>query len=353
MPPPLRHDLTQPVTVAMAAVSTAVNVDDTVGEAIATLRSRRIDSPILYVYAVDGDDRLLGTVPIRALVMSPPATPIREVMSPRLVVLRHDETIGDALATFATMRLLALPVVDGEGRLLGTVDVQVWADETFEYAEARRAAQLFQMLGVHVEQARSGSVARGFRDRMPWLCCNIAGGLCCAGIGLAFERTLEAAVTVALFLPLVLTLAESVAMQSLSLVLQVLGDGSPDRKMLTRRLATEASTSLVLGVSCGAIVAIVSLLWKAPSGLPLALLVAITVSMAFAAGIGALVPAAGKLLKVNTNVASGPLALATTDIGATLIYLAVATAILLGGSPPADPAAQPSDAPASSVTATS
>ena len=47
------------------------------------------------------------------------------------------------------------------------------------------------------------------------------------------------------------------------------------------------------------------------------------------------------------------LALATTDIGATLIYLAVATAILLGGSPPADPAAQPSDAPASSVTATS
>jgi magnesium transporter len=350
MSPAPRHDLAQPVTAVMSAVNTAVNVDDTVAEAITTLRSRRIDSPILYVYAVDGDDRLLGTVPIRALVMNPPQTPIRAIMSPRLVVLGHEESLGDALATFATMRLLALPVVDGEGRLLGTVDVQVWADETFEYAESRRAEQLFQMLGVHVEQARSGSVARGFRDRMPWLCCNIAGGLACAAIGIAFERTLEAAVAVALFLPLVLTLAESVAMQSLTLVLQVLGDRSPDRRLLARRLATEASTSLVLGVACGSIVAIVSLLWKAPPGLPLALLLAITVSMAYAAGIGALVPALGRALKVNTNVASGPLALAVADVGTTVIYLAVATAILLGG---ATPAAQPSDAPASSVTATS
>lgn len=334
---------------AMSAVNTAVHVDDTVGEAIATLRTRRIESPILYVYAVDGDDRLCGTVPIRALVMSPPEATIRSVMSPRLVSLRHDETIGDALATFATMRLLALPVVDGEGRLLGTVDVQVWADETFEYAEARRADQLFQMLGVHVEQARSGSVIRGFRDRMPWLCCNIAGGLCCAAIGLAFTRTLEAAVAVALFLPLVLTLAESVAMQSLTLVLQVLGEGTGmDRKLLARRLSTEASTSLVLGVACGLIVATVSLLWNAPPGLPLALLAAITVSMAYAAAIGALIPSLGRAFKMNTNLAAGPLALAATDIGATLIYLTVATAILLGGQP-----TQPSTEPASSVTATS
>jgi len=346
-----RQDLEQPVTTAMAAVNTAVHVDDTIAEAIATLRGRRIENPILYIYAIDSDDRLLGTVPVRALLLGASGATIRSVMSPRLVTLRHDETVGEALATFATMRLLALPVIDSEGRLLGTVDVQVWADETFEYAESRRAEQLFQMLGVHVEQARSGSVGRGFRDRMPWLFCNIAGGLCCAAIGLAYARTLEAAVSVALFLPLVLTLAESVAMQSLSLVLQVLGDGGAmDRKQLTRRISTEASTSLVLGVTCGAVVATVSMLWKAPPGLPVALLLAITVSMTFAAGVGALIPSAGRALKVKTNVAAGPLALAAADIGATLLYLAIATAFLLGGE--AKPG-QPSDEPASSVTATS
>jgi magnesium transporter len=346
-----RHDLTQPVTAAMAAVNTAVHVDDTAGKAIATLRGRTIDSPILYVYAVDSDDRLCGTVPIRALLLSPPETPIRAIMSPRLVTLCHDETVGDALATFATMRLLALPVVDGEGRLLGTVDVQVWADGTFEYSEARRAEQLFQMLGVHVEQARSNSALRGFRDRMPWLFCNIAGGLCCAAIGLAFTETLKAAVAVALFLPLVLTLAESVSMQSLSLVLQVLGDGATiDRKQLARRLSTEASTSLLLGLACGGVVATVSLLWEAPPGLPMALFLAIVVSMAYAAGVGALIPPLGRAFKVKTSVAAGPLALAFADLGATVIYLAVATAILLGGTPPP---AQPSEAPDSSVTATS
>jgi magnesium transporter len=351
MLPGHRHDLTQPVTVAMSAVNTAVNVDDTAGEAIATLRGRKIESPILYVYAVDSDDRLCGTVPIRALLLSPAESPIRTIMSPRLVSLRHDETVGDALATFATMRLLALPVVDGDGRLLGTVDVQVWADETFEYAEARRAEQLFQMLGVHVEQARSGSVVRGFRDRMPWLFCNIAGGLGCAAIALAFRETIDAVVAVSFFLPLVLTLAESVSMQSLSLVLQVLGDGgSMDRKQLTRRLSTEASTSLLLGVACGTVVAVVSNLWTAPTGLPMALLLAITVSMAYAAGVGALVPSLARALKMKTTVAAGPLTLALADLGATVIYLAVATAVLLGGNPPP---AQPSDAPASSVTATS
>jgi magnesium transporter len=164
---------------------------------------------------------------------------------------------------------------------------------------------------------------------------------------------MEFAVTVAVFLPLVLTLAESIAMQSLSLVLQVLGDGSSlDRARLSRRLATEASTSLVLGVACGLVVATVSMLWQPPTGLPFALLLSITVSMTYAAGVGALVPVFGRAFKLKkASVAAGPVSLAVADIGATLIYLALVTAVVLRGNPlPAD---QPSEAPASSVTATS
>jgi len=321
-------DLTLPVTHAMSAVTTAVNVGDTVGKAIESLRSRRIEGAILYVYVVDNDDRLLGTVPVRGLLLARPETPIREVMQTRLVTLRHDETVGDALATFATMRLLALPVVDGEGRLVGAIDVQVWADETFEYSEDRRKDQLFQMLGVHVEQARSASAIRGFRDRMPWLACNIAGGLCCAGIGLAFSEVLAEVVVVAMFLPLVLTLAESVSMQSLSLVLQVLDGAGSDRKILGRRLATEASTALLLGLACGGIVALLSLLWRAPHPFWLALLLAIVVSMAFAAAVGALVPTAGRALRIDTSVAAGPVSLALADVGATVVYLGLATVLV-------------------------
>src|SRR5262249_46193208 len=152
----------------------------------------------------------------RELLLGQPDTPVATIMRSRTVTLRADETVGDALLAFAAYRLLALPVVDLEGRLLGAVDVQVYADETFELAEAQRVNQLFSMMGVHVREARDRSPFRGFRSRMPWLVWNLVGGGSCAVIAHLFNATLDKFIVLAIFIPLVLTLAESVAMQSMT-----------------------------------------------------------------------------------------------------------------------------------------
>ena len=325
-------DLEQSVIETMSAVQTAVSVDMTVGQAVAELRSRRVTQPILYVYAVDDSDRLVGVVPIRALLLGDPTAPIKEVMTARTVTIRASETVGDALMAFAMYRLLALPVVDDEGRLLGAVDVQIYADETFELAEAQRVHQLFQMLGVSVREARDRSPWRGFRSRMPWLCWNLFGGTACAIIAKVFDATLEEFIVLALFIPLVLTLAESVAMQSMTLVLEVLQGVEVRWNLIKRRLKTEAGTAALLGVACGSVVGATSLLFGGGFGVAAILLGSIGTTMVLAAAIGATVPTVLHALRLDPRIAAGPLSLTLTDMLATSIYLASATLFLSKGT---------------------
>jgi magnesium transporter len=328
-----RVDLEQPVIELMSAVQTAVAVEMSVGEAVEELRSRRVTQPILYVYAIDEEDRLVGVVPIRALLLGDPKAAIKDVMTARTVTIRADETVGDALSAFAMYRLLALPVVDHEGRLLGAVDVQIYADETFELAEAQRVNQLFQMLGVSVREARDRSPWRGFRSRMPWLCWNLVGGTLCAIIAKVFDATLAEFIVLAMFIPLVLTLAESVAMQSMTLVLEVLHGTDIRWRLIRRRLFTEAGTATLLGLCCGTVVGVVSTFFGATLrdglGVGLILFGSIAVSMVIAASLGALVPVVLHALRLDPRIAAGPLSLTLTDVTATSIYLASATLFLM------------------------
>ncbi|MBL9121579.1 MAG: magnesium transporter [Phycisphaerae bacterium] len=326
-----RVDLEQSVIESMSAVQTAVSVDMTVGQAVAELRSRRVTQPILYVYAVDDADRLVGVVPIRALLLGDPTAAIRDVMTARTVTIRASETVGDALMAFAMYRLLALPVVDDDGRLLGAVDVQIYADETFELAEAQRVHQLFQMLGVSVREARDRSPWRGFRSRMPWLCWNLVGGTACAIIAKVFDATLEHFIVLALFIPLVLTLAESVAMQSMTLVLEVLQGTEVRWRLIKRRMKTEAGTAVLLGLCCGGVVASTSMVFGGGLGVAAVLLGSISSTMILAATIGAGVPTILHALRLDPRIAAGPLSLTLTDMLATSVYLASATLFLMKG----------------------
>ena len=159
------------------AVQTAVNLNQTLGEALDDLRARSIDSPAIYVYVVDDDDRLVGQVPTRALLFSPPSTRVRDVLRADLVTIPLDTSFDDALAIFGRTKLLALPVVDAEGRLVGALDVERYASETLARSERDRVRQVFQTLGLAVDARDPLTPAESFRMRVPWLFCNIGGGI--------------------------------------------------------------------------------------------------------------------------------------------------------------------------------
>ena len=131
------------------------------------------------------------------------------------------------------------------------------------------------MIGVHLAQAKSGSPWAAFASRFPWLLCNIGGGLLAAVLAELFAAELKRVVALALFIPVVLALAESVSIQSVSLALQTLRGQRPTLREILRKLYRELWAGGLLGIASGGAVALAALAWLGHGALALCLLLGI------------------------------------------------------------------------------
>ncbi|MEM9704153.1 MAG: CBS domain-containing protein, partial [Planctomycetota bacterium] len=252
--PPPRENVTEHV----ARPGPTLRPAQTVAEARDAIRRGSPKAGILYFYVTEDSGRLVGVMPTRTLLVEPDSKVVGDVMLRDVIAIPHTATVLDACEFFILHRLLAFPVVDDEGKLLGTVDVTLYTDELAGLdgegdAHAGRAVtdDLFQLVGVHLADARPKSPFAAFRGRFPWLLANVAGGLCAAFLTGLFEAELEKAVALALFVPVVLALAESVAIQSVSLALERLHGGRPTLWKLWTRAYEEFGTGLLLGGGAG------------------------------------------------------------------------------------------------------
>jgi magnesium transporter len=265
-------------------------------------------------------------LPARNLVLTPGGTKVEDIMIRNIVMLHKKETLFDALELFAMHRLLAIPVVDDERKFLGIVEVSLYTEEVFDLAQNRQLNEVFQLVGLHIEQHKQGAPLKGFKLRMPWLLSNITGGLICAAMGSLFEHTVQKVVLIALFIPLILTLAESIAVQSMTLSIEQ----AVARRKFAGQLGQEAATALLLGGCTAVIVGVVSLFWRGPWKATAVIAGAVCAAMILASLLGQTVPKVIHALKLNPRIASGPITLAVVDVVTILVYLGGAT-LVLGG----------------------
>ncbi len=321
------HD--EPILRHVRPAAPLLRADETVGETLARFRREGMGDGIAYLYVVDDREHLLGVVPARRLLAAAPDGRLASVMLPSVVSVPHTATLLEACEYFVLHRFLAFPVVDDEGRLVGVIDAGVFTDEVLDLAERRQLDDLFESIGVRVAQVRDASPLRGFRFRMPWLLATIAGGTGCALLAGVFEATLAESLVLAFFLALVLGLGESVAVQSIALTVQALHVVGPSLAWYRRALFREIGTALLLGGTCGTLVALIVLLWRSDGTAALAIGVSIVLSVLGATFMGLSVPAALHALRLDPKVAAGPVALALTDLATILLYLG-AGSVLLG-----------------------
>jgi magnesium transporter len=216
--------------------------------------------------------------------------------------------------------------VDDKHRLLGAIDVDLYTEELSEVGSMRD--DLFQLIGVHVNQARHTSPLASFRNRFPWLLCSIAVGILAAFLTGLFEAELQRLVALALFIPVVLALAESVSIQSVSLALQVLRARPPTWRVMVQRVCWELLTGLLLGGTSALLVGIVGLIWLGQFRVVLCVLGGIAGGVTGAAVVGIAMPNLLRLLRRDPQVAAGPIALALSDILTLLIYFNLARWLL-------------------------
>jgi magnesium transporter len=298
----------------------------TIAQALEFIRGHSAASSIHYFYVVDDQNRLEGVIQARRLLTAAPEQFVREIMADNVVAIPEWATVLVASEYFATRRLLAFPVINDAHQLMGVVDVHLFTDDVIDLAK-RTYDDIFQLIGVHGTAQRSPWFA--FRDRFPWLLCNIGGGLLAAFIASRFEHLLATAVVLALFIPIVLALAESVSMQALTLTMQGLTDGPIVWKRLLIALWKEFKTAALIGVACAVVVAGVVLGWRADVRVATSIFLSISISMVAACMLGVAVPSLLRAMKADPRIAAGPVVLASADVITLLLYFGLGARLLL------------------------
>ena len=304
-----------------------IDVRLTVGEALAHLRSQQLGQRIIYFYVVNEDGRLEGIVPTRRLLMSDPATPVSSIMVTDVVTMPTWSTVRDACDMFMKYRFLAFPVVDEARRLHGIADVGLFTREMAELAGRQGADDVFQLIGIHLVQGLGPW--SGFKDRFPWLLTNVAGGLMAAFVTSRYQALLDAVVVLALFIPIVLALAESVSIQSVTVALLTLHGRRPTWAGLGRTVGREVVVGVLLGALAGLVVGLVALAWKGSGRAGLSLFLGIGGGVAASAVIGLALPFVLRLLRRDPQLAAGPIALAASDMVTLYLYFNLGRWLLL------------------------
>ncbi|EKO3890514.1 magnesium transporter [Vibrio metschnikovii] len=299
--------------------------DYTVEQAMQKLRSIAKQTETIYqAYVVDEQQRLQGTVSLRDLVISEPSLTVGKIMTRVLIFVRVDEDQNVAAQAISKYDLLALPVVDGQNRLVGIVTY----DDAMDVAEEEADRHMHKSAAVDFTgNLKEASVGLMYRKRVFWLVLLVFGNLF-SGAGIAhFEDTIHAYVALVFFLPLLIDSGGNAGSQSATLMVRALATGEVIGKDWAKMLGREVMIAGLLGVTMAAAVSMLGL-WR--GGPEIALVVAITMQIVVIVGsvVGMSLPFILSKLKFDPASASAPLITTIADAVGVIIYFSVATMIL-------------------------
>ena len=324
-------DFNDPVAQHCRVDQPLLKADMTVEQALGAIRQQGLGERIIYFYAVDERDRLAGVLPTRRLLTAPPRTTLGELMVKRVIAIPATATVLDACEFFVLYKFFAFPVVDADRQVIGVVDIGLFTAEMLEEREENIAAQaeeIFEALGFRLSHLRGASAWRVFRHRFPWLLATIFGATLCALLAGAFEATIASSVVIAFFLTMVLGLNESVSIQTMTVTIQALRSQKVTSSWFKVAFLRELRSAVLLGLGCGALVAMIVLLWRKDLTAALAIGGSIGLSLVTACLFGLSIPSLLHSLKLDPKIAAGPVTLAITDFVALAFYFGIASLVL-------------------------
>jgi len=303
-----------------------VNENWSMPECIKQMRMQAEDmDEVYYVYVVDNDDRLRGTLPLKKLITHPSVSKIKHVMEDDPVAVKADTPIDEVALDFEKYDLVAMPVIDSIGRLLGRITVDDVMDKVRDSSE--RDYQLASGLSHDVES--DDKLFAQTKARLPWLLIGMIGGLCNSFILGKFEGGFVVDPALALFIPLIGGTGGNVGTQSSAIVVQGLANGSLDVRNFASQLGKEILVGLLNATVISAVVLAYNMLTM-PSDLAVTLSVAVSlfVVVMFATILGTVVPLTLEKLHINPALATGPFIQIANDIVGLIIYVQISTFFL-------------------------
>jgi len=297
----------------------------TAQEAIDSLRAAdESDGSTLYLYVIDDMRRLRGLVPIRRLVSAPPDAACGDLTIdvPASVLPEADqEEVAQLVKRYD---LLAVPVTDVDGVMLGVITV----DDVIDVITEEATEDIYRLAGLSEEDRVFTTAALAIRKRLPWMLLNLAAVFALAAVIGLFQATLEQFVALAFFLPVVAGMGGNGGIQTLTVITRGIALGEIEFSTGLRAMVKELGVGVAIGLVVGGLSAGLAYLWHGSMLLGLVLFSAMIVTLAVASLLGAAVPLALKALKQDPALGAGVIVTTLTDAVAFVVFLGTATLML-------------------------
>ncbi|PIE76703.1 magnesium transporter, partial [bacterium DOLJORAL78_65_58] len=266
----------------------AVKGEMTCAEAIEELR--RMDEDDLEethsVWVVDRRHRLVGDLPLINLLLAKPTAMVETVMEPDPLYVEVDLDQEEVATFFRMHDLITVPVLDHQRHMVG----RITADDIMDVITEEATEDISRLAGVSVEEFGEQSSFRVARSRLPWLVGALLGQVGNVFVLGNFERSLEAKVALAFYIPMIMAMAGNVGIQTSSVVVRGLATGEVDFFHLGRHLLRELGTALLIGVSIALLSFGVSYVLNGDTDVSLVLGLSMLSVIVFAAMAGAGIP---------------------------------------------------------------
>ena len=283
------------------------------------LQAEKLDE-IYYVYVIDDEDRLQGVFPLKKMITSPSVSKVKHVMRKDPISVHVDTPIDEVVQIIEKYDLVAVPVVDSIGRLVGQITVDDVMDEVREQSE--RDYQLASGLSQDVET--DDNVMRQTSARLPWLLIGMLGGIGNSMILGNFDTTFAAHPEMALYIPLIGGTGGNVGTQSSAIIVQGLANSSLDAKDIFKQVAKEAVVAVINATIISLLVYIYNFIrFGATATVTYSVSISLFAVVMFASIFGTLVPMTLEKLKVDPAIATGPFISITNDIIGMMLYMGI------------------------------
>ncbi len=302
-----------------------VNENWSMPQCIDEMRKQAEDmDEIYYVYVVDDDERLRGVLPLQRLITNPSISKIKHVMKKEPIVVRDSDSIEEVAQAIEKYDLVALPVVDSIGRLIGRITIDDVMDEIREQHE--RDYQLASGISQDVETTDNVFIQTA--ARLPWLLIGMIGGLGNSVILGGFEGSFANNPKMALFIPLIGGTGGNVGIQSSAIVVQGLANNSLKAGNIIPQILKESAVALINASIISLVVFIYNFFTLGDRAITASVSLSLFAVVIFASLFGTLVPMTLDRLKIDPALATGPFISITNDIIGMMVYMFIASMLL-------------------------
>lgn len=291
---------------------------ETVNACIEEIRKQTHNVDVMYaVYVVDNNERLIGMLSLKKLIIAHPLARVEEIYDPDIQFVKTSTTSEEVAEIMQKYDLVVLPVVDQLGRLVGRITIDDVVDVIRETAEEN----IQRMSGISDDVDSNDRLWRLSRARIPWLLVGMCGGIIGSRIIGTYEQQIKIHPEMAYFIPLIGAMGGNVGVQSSAIIVQGLANNTLLSDNIGGKLTKELGVGLINGIICSLIIWSYAFLiedWKLAATVSLALLTVILC----ASFLGTFVPLTLNRFKINPALATGPFVTTLNDIiGITIYFL--------------------------------